>query len=173
MSQNENTSQQPFFHSTDNFSSAYFGQLPEFLSKTKRSSEDQKLVSHIISLLIDPSYRELRTETLATIRNTNAQQFLVDLIAMKEYEQHKKQLVAACWESGLDYSAHLIFFTNLVVKCEYPVAMEALTVIDEMHNLRDNPDVNAAIDLLTSDSLSPDKQLLAKDTINKLRSIVG
>lgn len=161
----------PVFHLGENFSSAFFGKLPDQVSGAKNPSDDQKLISNFISLLTDPTKRLERLEALAILRNSNAQQFLVDLLGLKQYENHRKELLAACWESGLDFSNHLIFFVNLVVNCEYLEALEAITVIDEMHNLKDSPDKKKAIELLSSGLLPTDKQLLAQATIERLRSI--
>lgn len=172
MSNEENgKAPEPFFHLDENFSSAYFGKAPGAVSGAKNSANDRKLISNFIDLLTNPDKRDLRTEALETIRKAGAQQFLVDLIGMEEFAQHRQQLVMACWESGLDFSQHLIFFSELVVNCEYPIALEALTVIDEMHNLPDGLSVKKAIEILGSDSLSSDKQELIAGTLQNLEML--
>jgi hypothetical protein len=160
-----------FFHLDDNFSTAFIGKVPEKIAGDPNPAHDAKLISNFIDLLTNPEKRDLRTDALNTIRKTKAQQFLVDLIASPEQEKHRKELVMACWECGLDFSAHLIFFSELVTNCEYPVALEAVTVIDEMHDLTDNQKREKAIEILSSPSLSPEKQLLTSDIVEKLRQI--
>lgn len=172
MSQEEKAPE-PVYHFSDNFSTAYFGKLPDDLTKGENPSSDQKLISNFIGLLTNPANREEKLEALNIIRNAKAQQFLVDLIAMPRYEKQQKELVMACWESGMDFSAHLIFFAGLVVNCEYPVALEAITVIDEMHALSDKRELEEAINLLSSDTLDADKQKLALQTIAHLKSLAG
>lgn len=163
----------PVFHFSDNFSTAYFGNIPPEVSGEKNPSDDAKLISNFIGLLTNPEHRIEKLDALNIIREAKAQQFLVDLIAMPKFEKHQKELVMACWESGLDFSSHLIFFTNLAVNCEYPVAMEAITVIDEMLLLNDRTILDKVIELLSDSSLSPDKQLLISDTLARLRSITA
>jgi len=162
---------EPVFHFSENFSTAYFGNIPPEVSGEKNPSDDAKLISNFIRLLIDPEHRLEKLEALNIIRKSNAQQFLVDLIAMPKFEKHQKEVVMACWESGLDFSNHLIFFANLVVNCEYPVALEAITVIDEMQLLTDSLLREKAIEILTTPSISTDKQQLIASTIERIRSI--
>lgn len=159
----------PVFHFSDNFSTAYFGNIPPEVSGEKNPSDDAKLISNFIGLLTNPEHRIEKLDALNIIRQANAQQFLVDLISMPKFERHQKELVMACWESGLDFSTHLIFFTNLVVNCGYPVAMEAITVIDEMLVINDRSILDKAIILLSEASINADKQLLISDTLERLR----
>lgn len=170
MSNDKNTSGKPFFHLGDNFSSAFFGKVPDDIATGQSSPQDRALIASFITLLTDPSQRELKTEALAILRNNKAQEFLVNLIKSDEYAQYRKELIAACWESGLDFSSYLIFYTGLVINCEYPEALEAITVIDEMHNLTDIREREKAIEMLSSPDLPTDKQLLTENTLQFLRS---
>jgi hypothetical protein len=126
---------EPVFHLSDNFSSAYFGKLPEAVTGENSSANDQKLISNFIALLIDPAHRELKSDVLAILRNAKADKFLVDLIAMPQYAKHKRELLTACWESGLDFSAHLLFFCELIASpnSNDQEILEAITVIEEMN----------------------------------------
>ncbi len=163
----------PVFHFSDNFSTAYFGNIPPEVSGEKNPSDDAKLINNFIGLLTNPEHRVEKLDALNIIRQANAQQFLVDLISMPKFEKHQKELVMACWESGLDFSAHLIFFTNLVVNCGYPVALEAVTVIDEMLNLTDHSILQQGIEILSDPEISAEKQVLITDTFVRLRSFAG
>lgn len=168
MSKEESPKPEPIFHFSDNFSTAYFGKVPPEISGAQNPAADAKLISNFIDLLTNPDKKDLRQDALETIRNAKAQQFLVDLISMPEQQKHQRELVMACWETGLDFSNHLIFFSNLVVNCEYPVALEAITVIDEMHLLTDALQINVAIETLQSPALSIEKQSLVTETVERL-----
>lgn len=126
----------PVFQLTENFSSAYFGKLPDAVTGEHASANDQKLISNFIALLIDPAHRDLKSDVLAILRNAKADQFLVDLIAMQHYAGHRRELLMACWESGIDFSAHLLFFCELIASPESKdqEVLEAITVIEEMHS---------------------------------------
>lgn len=163
----------PVFHFSDNFSTAYFGDVPPEVSGEKNPAEDQKLISNFIGLLTNPEHKAEKHDALNIIRKAKAQQFLVDLIAMPRYQKHQRELVMSCWESGLDFSAHLIFFCNVVVNCEYPVALEAITVIDEMLELSDGLQLEKAIKILSDPNLSADKQVLMSETTQRLRGLLA
>jgi hypothetical protein len=125
----------PVFQFTENFSSAYFGKLPDAVTGEHASANDQKLISNFIALLIDPAHRELKSDVLAILRNAKADQFLVDLIEMPNYSKHRRELIMSCWESGIDFSAHLLFFCTLIASPESKdqEVLEAITVIEEMN----------------------------------------
>ena len=171
MSTKDSKQNEAFFHLSDNFSSAYFGKLPNEIDGAKNPATDAKLISNFIDLITNPDKRDLRSDAFEVIRKANAGQFLVDLIANKEFEKVKKDLVMACWECGLDFSAHLIFFCHLVINCEYPIALEAITVIDEMHDLTDISSINEALKLLDPKSLNIEKQHLTKETVERLQNL--
>lgn len=166
----KNKAAEPFFHLSENFSSAYFGKLPGEANGKANPAQDARLISNFIDLLTNPEKRDLRSEALNTIRKAKAQQFLVDLIASPEQEKHQKELVMACWECGLDFSAYLIFFAELVKNCGYSVALEAITVIDEMHDLTDIQQRTKAIEILSSPSISTEKQVLTSEILERLRN---
>jgi hypothetical protein len=41
-------------------------------------------------------------------------------------------LVAACWESGIDFSDRIEYFIDLSIAAPFEVSIEALSVIEEM-----------------------------------------
>lgn len=164
----EEKAPKPVFHFGENFSSAYFGKLPDDVSGAQDPATDHKLINNFISLLTNPAQREHKAEALAVIRNAGGQQFLVDLLRLKEYEKYQKELVMACWESGLDFSQHLIFFAELAANCGYPVALEAITVIDEMLDIKDDLQRANAIEILSNPSFSSEKQVLFQEVLSKL-----
>ena len=60
---------------------------------------------------------------------------LVDLIRREHTAINKRMLVASCWKSGLDYSAHMIPFFEIFIKDDFETAFEAYTLIDSnIHN---------------------------------------
>lgn len=170
MSDEEKTPK-PIFHLGENFSSAFFGKVPDDVAGARNPAADHKLTSNFISLLTNPANRELKSEALVVIRNAGGQQFLVDLLGMKEYEKFKRELAMACWESGLDFSRYLIFFAELAANCEYPVALEAITVIDEMQDIKDALHRDKAILILDNPSFSPEKKVLFQEVVSKLRNL--
>jgi hypothetical protein len=129
----DNSTPEPFFHQSENFSSAYFGEVPEHI-RPAAPGNNKQLMANIISLLSDPRNRELREDALNLLRENNAADLLVTMIGMKEYAKNRLELLTACWESGLDFSAHLVFFTSLSLEKNIPdeQLLEILTIINEM-----------------------------------------
>lgn len=159
--QNEEQSvPEPVIHISDNYVSAYYGKLPETVLGENRTTNDQKLISNFIALLIDPAHRELKSDVLSILRNSKADKFLVDLIGMKEYAKNRKELVMACWESGIDFTLHLDFFVEIALNSDYPIVLEAFTVIDEMRGTFDELQKNSALSKLEIPSEDTDKQAL-------------
>ena len=53
----------------------------------------------------------------------------------KDYKSDTLEMVASsCWQSGLDYSEYAADFARLFARCEYMVALECFTVLEESAN---------------------------------------
>ena len=105
---------EPFIHEDAEFRTAFFGPVPDKIIEAVPQKFDRKLISTLITQLTDQNARELKDEVLHTLKTGEAQKLLVEVIAMKEYVKHRQVLLAACWESGLDFSNHLDFFIALL-----------------------------------------------------------
>lgn len=121
---------------SDNFSSLYFGKIPEpienELGGTIAPSKTQKLIASLVSLLTDSRHQVYRHEVLSILKNNNAQEALVHALQQDRYTNARHALVAACWESGLDFSDYLPVFVDLAIGESYLICLECMTVIEEM-----------------------------------------
>jgi hypothetical protein len=95
-------------------------------------SKKQNSAADLIEELLEPNLtRPQYEEIFKGLKEHDARELLVD--AIKEApDQQKRIITAACWESGLDFSPHFLFFSDLVISSPFEVAMEAFTVIEEM-----------------------------------------
>ena len=75
------------------------------------------------------------------------------------------RLVAACWQSGLDFSSQIPFFIRIFVDGDYQTAVEAFTVIEESIMNADNAIQKSCVQLLekSEKQVSEDKYLLYKE----------
>ncbi|HEU4717903.1 MAG TPA: hypothetical protein VFU15_08710 [Bacteroidia bacterium] len=121
----------PFYHHTDNFSSAYFGKIPEHVNPSASESGENALMASVISLLAGPQKNEHRPELLALLRSNKADGLLLKMLGRKDYLKYRKELLAACWESGLDFSKHLSFFAGMTLNADYESCIEITTIITE------------------------------------------
>src|SRR3989339_310443 len=102
-------------HLRDTGNPSYIPVLIELL----HSSENPEINSKIINLLADIKHSEVVPQLLDAIRN-------------EKYAGERKNLISLCWENGLDFSANLPVFVDLVINEDLEVAFEAYTVITNM-----------------------------------------
>ena len=99
----------------------------EGFSKKENSSAD------LIESLLEPGLTRSEFEAVfKELKKANAGAMLVDAIAKVKNPKQKKILVAACWESGIDFSDHFMFFAEIVLNGDFETSLEALTVIEDM-----------------------------------------
>ena len=129
----------------------------EFKSTKKAKLED----------LIELLKHEDRTKkdiALKMLKDENAQQFLLDSIHNTDNEEHLSILIAACWESGLDFTAHFSEFISLVIDSDYITAIEAYTVIENIEEKLDIRILSDAINLLQAEiEKKNEKMILLSD----------
>jgi hypothetical protein len=103
---------------------------------------------HLIDLLNytnDPEIKSHASSLLFDIKNQHAANILVDCIKNKGYNSIKRILLSACWQSGLDFSGHLVFFTELVRDTDFENAFEAFTVVENCSDNAELSDLETAI----------------------------
>lgn len=89
-------------------------------------------------------------------------------------EEIKTNLVAVCWESGLDYSNYLPIFTSLLINYGDALAIEASTLISELETIENNKNLVEAIKTIHStnqEKYSTIRRIIINDTLQHLISI--
>lgn len=72
---------------------------------------------------------------LGQLKDKNSVPFIIDEIKNKRSDKYMCQLITTCWQSGLDYSDHILIFAEKFVGSDYITSIEAFTVIEEwIHN---------------------------------------
>ena len=107
---------------------------------------------------------------LSLLKKENAAALLIEAINASKSSKNKALLVAACWESGLDFKKYLDLFANLVHHEDLFVSMEAITVISE--NLtgleeKQSEKLIAAMSKAAEDHFNAD---LVQDVIERLKN---
>lgn len=129
---------------------------------SKSSKDDDSLVS----LLCDPANKAIRHEVLNLLKKHNGSSILMDTISKEDDLANKRSLIAACWESGIDFSSYLPFFNEIVINGDLECCIEAMTVINEFEKIPAREDVIKsmdAINLAVSISKEPLKVALFQD----------
>lgn len=117
------------------------------VEENKFKSTKKAKLEDLIELLTAEE-REKKEVALKMLKEEKAQQFLLDAIHNADNEEHLSVLVAACWESGLDFTPYFSEFISLIVECNYMTAIEAFTVIENIEGKLDERSLGDAINLL-------------------------
>lgn len=120
-------------------------------------TEEEELLDACVKLLND-------------IKNKEAVLSLVDAIADPKYSPICKELVASCWQSGLDYHEHLMVFVDVAIKADYATSLEAFTVIEDCIGQVEDNTRKKSIEKLKKelDSISEDKLPLIRELISMI-----
>lgn len=133
-------------------------------------NKKQNNVADLLEALLEPKISREESEAIfSKLKETKAQAQIIATITEAENIQDKKILTAACWECGLDFSEHLLFFTELAGNRDFSLAMEALTVVTEnMEEVIPNETLMTALNLIAA-SKSPNKELI-QDLAENIKS---
>ncbi len=110
------------------------------------SKKDLNNADYATIVVSKDTTREEKDEALKHLKENNAQAFLISAITKTKDPDLKAPLIAACWETGLDFSKDYLFFTELIGHEDFYVSFEAFTVIQETETDRET--LGRAIDIL-------------------------
>lgn len=69
---------------------------------------------------------------LGDIKSTTSVQSIMDILLDEEYNEIHVPLLSTIWNSKVDYSEYIVDFVSLAVQYDFIVALECLTVIENM-----------------------------------------
>jgi len=119
------------------------------LVKRLRSDDSQKALSalrelravghcdympELLKLLKETDFEEVKKELslfLSDIKDKGCIPYIIDSLNNDHFQPVKNIIVAACWQSRLDYSGHIDTFINIFINEDYLTSLEAFTVIEE------------------------------------------
>ncbi|CAN5485421.1 hypothetical protein BH10BAC1_BH10BAC1_18160 [soil metagenome] len=131
-------------------------------------------ITALISLLTDSTNKDIKEEALLTLKKEKGGDTLLLAIASPKAKNVRHLLVAACWESEINYSKYLPFFILLALDEDYLVSLEAITTIETMEGPFTQTDVaNAIIKLKEAKkNITSEKVVLINDLIVTLEGFV-
>ena len=134
---------------------------------------DIPLLIELLHLSSDSEIKAKITDLFANLKESDAIPLIVEAIQNQKYAPELKELVASCWENGLDYSNYLTLFVDLLIDSEFLVAFEAYTVIVNMTAKIDQVKIDVEIDRLEEAMkiATDQKKALMLDVIDFLPSI--
>ncbi len=119
----------------------------------------------LLDLLKDED-RNRKEEALSLLKaeRDKGQKFLMEAIRDCDDEAQLPVLVAACWESGLDFTPYFTEFIQLCVEEDLLTCIEAVTTIESMEGKIDEKILGDGIQLLQEEvSKKNDKDALLED----------
>jgi hypothetical protein len=140
---------------------------------TSGKTTDIPLLIEFLHLTQNPEIKSKIISLFANLKESNAIPLIVEAIRNQKYEPELKELVASCWENGMDYSDYLELFIDLLIENEFIVALEAYTVIMNMTAQIDQQKIDIEIDKIEKAlaQSSEQKKPLMLDVIDFLPSI--
>lgn len=144
----------------------------EELRSSGRAS-DIPLLVELLHLTQNPEIKSKITGLFANLKESDTIPLIIGAIQNQKYAPELKELVACCWENGLDYSNYLSLFVGLLIDNEFAIAFEAYTVIMNLETRIDQKIIDQEIDLLEQalSSAPEQKRQLMLDVIDFLPSI--
>ncbi|MFL5762809.1 MAG: hypothetical protein ACJ77K_02635 [Bacteroidia bacterium] len=167
----ENTDDLKRYFNSKEYATAIVGL--DGVSTPAAPSEDK--ISALISLLTDPANKDVKEETLVTLKKEKGgDEVLLLAIASNKAKAVRSTLVAACWESEINFSKYLPFFLLLALDDDYLISLEAITVIEQMEGPFNDADVNAAIKKIKDfkKNISSERQVLLNDLVVTLETFI-
>jgi hypothetical protein len=102
--------------------------------KTLEQIGDVSVLPELVSFLNHSNMavaREMR-ELLSSLQQQDAAEVLVQIIRNTESLSLKQQIINTMWNSKLDYSSFLADFVSVAMEGDFMLAMECLTLIENM-----------------------------------------
>lgn len=130
---------------------------------TEKQSEQADLIESLLEPNLD---REKKEQILAELKKVKANAILLNAIESCERPHDQAMLIAACWECGLDFSAHFFNFVQLACNADFSVAMEALTVVESCEEKIEEEILTKSL-LFVRNNKSPNGDLIA-DLLNNI-----
>lgn len=96
----------------------------------------------------DQTVRNEILELISELKAPEATAFIAESFVKNDYGDYLSAVVAACWQSRLDFSKYLPVFANLFVRSDYKTALEAFTVIEESLENAETDDIQNCIRFL-------------------------
>ena len=122
-----------------------------------------QFVKTLLSLL-DSGNPDDKTHALELLKKENAVDYLLNAIRETAGADKKAVLLAACWESGLDFKGHHEFFMSYAFHVNPLVSLEAITVLDTNRLAIPKSELQGLIDRLGSPAATAhDNAVLLED----------
>jgi len=108
------------------------------------------------------------------LKDNKAVDFIIEALNSEQYINLRSFLTSACWNNGLDYSAHLPVFVRLFITESFELAFDAFTIVENMATLPEKTIIEEQIAKLkaASSHVTNDKKHLLIEFIKILQNML-
>ncbi len=140
-----------------------------------RDKGNEKILPDIIKIYKGYKNTELGDfvfDFLTDLKSSETVPIFIKFIDDNEFADIKPDLLSLCWQTRLDFSDYLDFFTEIFIKSDLNSAFEAFTVIEyfEYDNKKNNIEENIEKLQKSIDKIDSQKKELLVDLVNILRN---
>jgi HEAT repeat protein len=140
-----------------------------------RNSGSIKILPVLLNLLNDRTDSEINTEIIrlvSELKSPEAVPVIAKSLKENDFGNYEDDIIAACWQSGLDFSSYLSVFAEMFIKGDYSSALESFTVIEETLINATEDEVYACIHFLKEHEymVSDEKMPLYRELQNVVQS---
>ena len=99
-----------------------------------RNSGSVKMLPILFKMINKDTPLIIRSEILnllSELKSKDAVPVIASSLEKMDFGEHLPGFVAACWQSGLDFSGYLPVFAKLFITSDYLTSLEAFTVLEE------------------------------------------
>jgi len=99
-----------------------------------RNSGSVRMLHHIINLLnkkLKPEMSDHVLQFIGEIRVQEAVPVMAEWLDAMEKTPFFSGYLSACWQTGLDFSGHMLHIAKIFVRSDYQTSVEAFTLIEE------------------------------------------
>jgi hypothetical protein len=115
----------------------------------KSPLKEENFVKTLLNLL-DSGNPDDKDAALDLLKKENAVEYLMEAVKTTANSDKKAVLLAACWESGLDFKGHQNFFMEYALHANPLVSLEAITVLDTNRETIPQEELQGLIDKLNA-----------------------
>lgn len=110
----------------------------------------------------------LITNLLSDIKDPSFGGVLAGRVESAPSQEAKARFLRICWESSLDYSDYAELFAGILIQDDFPTALEASTILEEMHSLCPEK-WHTVTEMLQQADVPDEKRFLIDSTLEALR----
>lgn len=132
-------------------------------------------VFELMLIASDDKVLEACVKLLNDLKDKKVVPAIVEAVTDQKYGPIRKDLVASCWQSGLDYHEHLDVFIDVALFSDYATTLEAFTVIEDCIGQVDKRKRDESLEKLKKEinNCSEDTKPLITELISMIESYPG